>query len=120
MANKPIYVTQPSLAPLKKYVEILKDVWESGILTHNGPLVQKLEKEIASSIQLKQEVKARENILETAKKNTEEKQSTIIRLKRNLEKTKRDLVNTQIEMRKTQNLKSNLVLANARLQKFIS
>lgn len=46
MANKPIYVTQPSLAPLKKYVEMLKDVWESGILTHNGPLVQKLEKEI--------------------------------------------------------------------------
>ena len=45
---KPIYVTQPSLAPLDEYVEELKKVWESGILTHNGPLVQKLENEICN------------------------------------------------------------------------
>lgn len=43
MKNQPLYVTQPSLAPLEEYVEILKGVWESGILTHNGPLVQQLE-----------------------------------------------------------------------------
>jgi len=44
--NTPIYPTQPLLAPLDQYVEILKGVWKSGILTHNGPLVQQLEKEI--------------------------------------------------------------------------
>ena len=46
MKNKPIYVSKPSLPPLDQYVEKLKGLWESGILTHNGPLVQKLEKEI--------------------------------------------------------------------------
>ena len=46
MKNKPIYLSQPSLPPLKEYVNILKGVWERGILTHNGPLVQQLEKEI--------------------------------------------------------------------------
>ena len=46
MKNKPIYVTRPSLPPFEQYVEKLKTIWESGILTHNGPLVQKLEKEI--------------------------------------------------------------------------
>ena len=50
MKNKPIHVTQPSLAPLEEYVEILEGVWERGILTHNGPLVQKLEKEISSRV----------------------------------------------------------------------
>jgi len=46
MENKPIFVTQPSLAPLAEYMELLKGVWERGILTHNGPLVQQFEKEI--------------------------------------------------------------------------
>jgi len=46
MKNKPIYVSKPLLPPLDQYVEMLKGIWESGILTHNGPLVQKLEKEI--------------------------------------------------------------------------
>jgi dTDP-4-amino-4,6-dideoxygalactose transaminase len=44
--NKKIYVTQPFLPPLKEYVRYLERIWESGILTHNGPLVQKLEKEL--------------------------------------------------------------------------
>lgn len=48
MSKKPIFVTQPSLAPLEEYTELLKGVWERGILTHNGPLVQQLEKEICS------------------------------------------------------------------------
>ena len=49
---KPIYVTQPSLAPLEEYLEMLKPVWETGILTHNGPLVQKLEKEICKKLNI--------------------------------------------------------------------
>ncbi|MCG3710623.1 DegT/DnrJ/EryC1/StrS family aminotransferase [Aliarcobacter butzleri] len=52
MDNKPIYVTQPSLPPLNEYTELLKGVWESGILTHNGPLVQRLEKELCHKLSL--------------------------------------------------------------------
>lgn len=50
--NQPIYVTQPSLAPLKEFTDLLEGVWESGILTHNGPLVQQLEREICSKVGL--------------------------------------------------------------------
>lgn len=50
--NKPIYVTMPSLAPLDEYVELLKGVWERGILTHNGPLVQQLEKELCEKLSI--------------------------------------------------------------------
>lgn len=55
MANdkNPIYVTMPSLPPLDEYVELLKGVWERGILTHNGPLVQRLEQEICRELKLK-------------------------------------------------------------------
>ena len=45
--NKPIYVTMPTLAPQAEVDELLKGVWESGIMTHNGPLVQRFEKEVA-------------------------------------------------------------------------
>jgi dTDP-4-amino-4,6-dideoxygalactose transaminase len=53
MNNKPIYVTQPSLAPLNEFTELLQGVWDNGILTHNGPLVQRFENEIASKLNLK-------------------------------------------------------------------
>jgi len=46
--NKPIYVTQPSLPPLEEYTELLKEVWSSGILTHNGPMVQRFEKDLSA------------------------------------------------------------------------
>jgi len=52
MNNNPIYVTQPTLAPLDEFVDLLKGVWERGILTHNGPLVQQLEKEISKKLNL--------------------------------------------------------------------
>lgn len=45
-AEKPIYVTRPSMAPLSRYVAHLADIWETGILTHNGPKVQELERAI--------------------------------------------------------------------------
>ncbi len=51
--EKPIFVTQPSLPPLSEYVRILEDVWERGILTHNGPLVQQLEKELINYLNVK-------------------------------------------------------------------
>ncbi len=45
--EKPIYVTMPSLATLPEVDEYLKQVWASGIMTHNGPLVQRFEKEFS-------------------------------------------------------------------------
>lgn len=52
MNNKPLYVTMPSLAPLEEYVELLKGVWERGILTHNGPLVQQFERDLCSKLRI--------------------------------------------------------------------
>lgn len=46
MENKNIYVTQPTLAPLDEVTELMKGIWETGIMTHNGPLVQRFEKEV--------------------------------------------------------------------------
>lgn len=45
--RKPIYVNQPSLAPMKDYVPYLEQIWESGIMTHNGPLMQQLEVDLS-------------------------------------------------------------------------
>jgi dTDP-4-amino-4,6-dideoxygalactose transaminase len=52
MNDKPIYVTQPSLASIEEYTELLKGAWESGILTHNGPLVQQFEKELSKKLNI--------------------------------------------------------------------
>jgi len=50
MKNKPIFVTQPTLADLSELMGLLEGVWDRGILTHNGPLIQQLEKELAQKI----------------------------------------------------------------------
>ena len=50
MNNKPIYVTQPSLPPLDEYTKLLEEVWESGILTHNGPKVIQLENDLRNKL----------------------------------------------------------------------
>tara|TARA_B110000879_G_scaffold207485_1_gene291265 strand:- start:1739 stop:2863 length:1125 start_codon:yes stop_codon:yes gene_type:complete len=46
--NKPIYVTQPSLAPLEEFNEYLEQIWASGVMTHNGPMMQLLEKDVSA------------------------------------------------------------------------
>jgi len=38
-----IFVTKPFLPPIEEYVRYLGEIWETGILTNNGPLHQKLE-----------------------------------------------------------------------------
>ena len=43
-----IFVTQPTLAPLEEYTELLKGVWASGIMTHNGPLLQQFERDFCA------------------------------------------------------------------------
>ncbi len=56
MANKPIYVTMPTLAPREEVDKLLEGVWESGIMTHNGPLVQRFEKEVCEFLNVPQMV----------------------------------------------------------------
>lgn len=46
MEIKPIYVTMPTLAPLEEVDKLLQGVWQSGVMTHNGPLLQKFEKDV--------------------------------------------------------------------------
>jgi dTDP-4-amino-4,6-dideoxygalactose transaminase len=45
--SKPIFVTQPALPPLEEYVEYLKQIWESKILTNNGPFHRQFERELS-------------------------------------------------------------------------
>lgn len=53
MSDKPIYVVKPSLPPLEEYVAEIKDMWETGIMTHQGPKHQKLEKELKEYLSAK-------------------------------------------------------------------
>lgn len=45
--GKNIYVTMPTLAPLSEVNEHLQRVWETGVMTHNGPILQEFEKSVA-------------------------------------------------------------------------
>lgn len=45
--NNPIYVTQPSLPELDEFIPYLKEIWDTKVLTNNGPFHQQLEKELA-------------------------------------------------------------------------
>lgn len=42
--KKPIFVTQPFLPPLGEFNEYLQKIWDSKIITNNGPFHQQLEK----------------------------------------------------------------------------
>ena len=42
MIDKPIYVTSPLLPPLEDFTFLLKEIWESKMLTNNGNFHQKL------------------------------------------------------------------------------
>lgn len=50
MSTSPIHVVQPFLPPLEEYFELLKKSWDSGILTHNGPHVQRFEHELCDKL----------------------------------------------------------------------
>lgn len=52
MNREPVFVTKPSLAKLSEYHKILEGIWERGILTHDGPLVQEFEKEVCKHFKL--------------------------------------------------------------------
>lgn len=44
--HSPIYVTSPGLPPFNEYVDEIRDIWDTGILTHQGPKYQALEKRL--------------------------------------------------------------------------
>lgn len=46
--EKPVYVTMPTLAPLQEVDAYMEKIWASGIMTHNGPLVQQFEREFSA------------------------------------------------------------------------
>lgn len=46
MSDRPVYVAQPFLPPLEEFVPYLEEVWESKVLTNNGPMHQRLESEL--------------------------------------------------------------------------
>jgi dTDP-4-amino-4,6-dideoxygalactose transaminase len=48
-----IHVTRPSLAPLEEYIPYLETIWETGIMTHNGPMVRRLEKKLKEYLKAK-------------------------------------------------------------------
>ena len=46
--DNPVYVTMPTLAPLGDVDSYLAKIWASGVMTHNGPLVQQFERDFSS------------------------------------------------------------------------
>lgn len=53
MTNKPIFVTQPFLPPLDKFVEQLEKIWDNKVLTNNGPFHQELEAKLCDYLGVK-------------------------------------------------------------------
>lgn len=50
---KKIFVTQPSLPLLKEYVLLLEKIWQTKILTNNGPFHQEFEEQLAKYLGVK-------------------------------------------------------------------
>lgn len=52
MAEKVIPVVSPSLPPLEEYIEEIKSIWETGIMTHSGPKHVELQKKLEEYLQV--------------------------------------------------------------------
>ena len=52
MIDNPIYVTSPLLPSLEDFTFLLKEIWESKMLTNNGNFHQKLEEELAKYLKV--------------------------------------------------------------------
>ena len=52
MIDKPIYVTSPLLPSLEDFTFLLKEIWESKMLTNNGNFHKKLEEELAKYLKV--------------------------------------------------------------------
>lgn len=47
-----IFVTKPHLPPLSKFVESLETIWESGVLSNEGPYAKQLEADLAAVLKV--------------------------------------------------------------------
>ena len=52
-SNKPIYVTQPTLPPLERFIPYLEQIWNSKIITNGGPFHQQLEQALCDYLGVK-------------------------------------------------------------------
>ena len=50
MQDKPIYVTQPYLPPLEEFIPYLQQIWDSKILTNNGPMHKQFEQALCEHL----------------------------------------------------------------------
>ena len=53
MKNENVYVTKPTLPPLKEFIPYLQKIWDNKILTNCGPFHQQLEKELCEYLGVK-------------------------------------------------------------------
>jgi len=51
--KQPIFVTKPYLPPLEEFLPYLEQIWESRILTNNGPFHQQLEEKLCEYLGVK-------------------------------------------------------------------
>ena len=51
--DKKIFITRPLLPPLEEFLPYLQNIWETGILTNNGPFHQELEKALSEYLGVK-------------------------------------------------------------------
>lgn len=51
--KEPLFVTRPSLPPLDEFVESLSRIWDSKIITNNGPFHKEFEKVLADYLGVK-------------------------------------------------------------------
>lgn len=54
MEERNLYVTEPSLPNLDDLIPLLRDIWDSRILTNGGPMHQQLEAQLASWLKVPQ------------------------------------------------------------------
>ncbi|OGU72636.1 MAG: aminotransferase DegT [Ignavibacteria bacterium RBG_16_34_14] len=47
-----VHVTKPFLPPLKEFIIYLEKLWETGIFTHNGPLLNQFEQELQNYLNI--------------------------------------------------------------------
>jgi dTDP-4-amino-4,6-dideoxygalactose transaminase len=50
---EPVYVTKPSLPPLEEFTESLKEIWNTKIITNNGPFHKRFEHALAENLGVK-------------------------------------------------------------------
>jgi len=53
MEKEKILVTQPTLPPLKEFIPLLEEIWESKWITNNGKFHQEFEKQLAEHLGVK-------------------------------------------------------------------